>query len=197
MRNVGYNNFKGINPMKKKLLLILGLAIIFLNSFSCVSTSIPTPPHVETVYSENDHMKLGATLASYEWCSHNPNSGFSTKYQYAYNGINIYLENKTDKTIEIDWNKSAYLNRGETNGGFMYDGVKYSEREQINRRPDFVMPKKNFSKIIYPNKLVDYVPPYNGQGGGWTNKCIPLGSMHGVLLVYKIDGKEYYIEVNI
>ncbi len=180
--------------MKRNLLFIFGLMALALNTFSCITTP-PPAPNVQTTFSENNDIKLGAKLASYEWCSNNPNSGFATKYQFAFNGISVYILNKTNKTIEIDWNKSSYLYNGQTNSGFMYEGVKYSEKSEINRRPDFVMPNMSFQKIVYPSYLAEWVPPYKGAGGGWVNKCISTTAKSGVFIVYKIDGKEYYLQV--
>lgn len=180
--------------MKRNLLFIIGLTALLLGTYSCVSTP-PPPPKVQTTFAENDNIKLGANLASYEWCSNNPNAGFATKYQFAFNGLSVYIQNKTDKIIEIDWNRSSYLYNGQTNSGFMYEGVKYSERSELNRRPDFIMPNMSFQKTVYPNFLAEWVPPYNGVGGGWVNKCISTTVKSGVLIVYKIEGKEYYLQV--
>lgn len=181
--------------MKRNLIFIISLTALVLSTYSCVS--VPPRPEVQTTFAEDDYIKLKANLDSFVWCSHNPNAGFATKYQYAFNGIYVYIKNKTDKTIEIDWNRSSYLYNGQTNSGFMYEGVKYSKRSEINRRPDFIMPNMSFQKTVYPNYLGEWVAPYKGMGGGWKNKCISTIAKSGVLIVYKIDGKEHYLQVEI
>ncbi|MDC7692465.1 hypothetical protein [Vogesella indigofera] len=99
-------------------------------------------------------------------------------------GFNLTLANKSNSDIEIDWNKSLFVVNGQTNGGFMFEGTVYKDRNN-SKDPDVVFANSTFSKNIFPNSLVSYnttlnrwlqAPMYNGE--------------YGAYLRLKIDGKE-------
>lgn len=176
--------------------IVLFISSVFLSMFFTGCLSPKPEPHVQTFYNEDANVKVGIKQGDWGWCSHNPNDGFNTKYDYEFKGLNITIINKTNKSIEIDWNKSAYLLYGQTQSGFMYSGIKYNDRENINRRPDYVMPKYNFQRTVFPNMLAEWVPGTQTISGVWVNKCLPhITSGSGILLIYIIDGKEYQLPV--
>jgi len=68
---------------------------------------------------------------------------------------NLTIRNKTNKNIELNWNKTLYITGGQTSGGFMFEGVVYAERN--NPKPaDLIFGNSTFTKEISPSNLVDY-----------------------------------------
>lgn len=100
-------------------------------------------------------------------------------------GFRLTIQNKTDKNLEVNWNKTVYINHGQTSGGFMFEGVVYRDRNNP-KAPDIVFGNGTFSKTIWPNNLVEYT---SGKYGGWSNEDMPSGE-NGVYLTVNIDGKE-------
>ncbi|WP_456406715.1 hypothetical protein [Thiolapillus sp.] len=97
----------------------------------------------------------------------------------------LTILNNTNKDIELDWNKTLYISSGKTSGGFMFEGVLYKDRN--NRKPpDIIFPGQEFSKKIYPNKLVDYT---SGKYGGWVHYPIPAGE-NGAYVTLRIGEEE-------
>lgn len=95
----------------------------------------------------------------------------------------LLVKNKTEKDIEIDWNKTSYIDNGQTRGGFMYEGVIYKDRNNL-KPPDFVLSGGSLQKTIWPNIRLDYSSYF-----GWVHGYMKEGE-HGALLVGIIDGKE-------
>jgi len=97
----------------------------------------------------------------------------------------LTIENKTDKDIELDWNKTLYISNGTTSGGFMFEGVIYKDRNNP-KPPDIVFAKGTFCKTILPSNLVRFS---SGKYGGWTNENMPTGE-NGIYLTVRVEGKE-------
>jgi|LWDU01.1.fsa_nt_gi hypothetical protein len=98
----------------------------------------------------------------------------------------LTIKNKTDKDLEINWNKTMFIKDGQTSGGFMFEGVLYSDRNNT-KSPDIVFPGSTLQKEIFPSILVYYS---SGRYGGWRHDVIPSGRSTGVYLTVNIDGKE-------
>jgi hypothetical protein len=97
----------------------------------------------------------------------------------------LRIVNKTDKDIEVNWNKTLYIRNGQTSGGFMFEGVMYADRNN-NKPPDVVFKQSSFTKVILPSNLVTLD---TGKGGGWRNIAMSNGS-HGLYLTVVVSGKE-------
>jgi hypothetical protein len=95
-------------------------------------------------------------------------------------GFVLVIENKTDKDLEIDWNRTLFLDNGTTRGGFMFEGVVFRDRNNP-KPPDIVFEKNRFSKMIWPNNLVEFT---SGRYGGWSHNDLPLGTV-GVYLTVR------------
>ncbi|MCT7466486.1 hypothetical protein N5T78_07850 [Aliarcobacter cryaerophilus] len=103
-----------------------------------------------------------------------------------YSGFILEINNNSKKEIEIDWNKTYFIDKGRTNGTFMFEGIVYKDRN--NSKPsDIVFPEGIYSKLIYPNNYV----VFNSAGGfsDWGHNGFGTGEF-GIYLSLKIDNKE-------
>lgn len=112
---------------------------------------------------------------------------FSKKYWGAegYIGFDLTIENKTDKDLELDWNRTLFIHNGRTNGGFMFEGVVYKDRNNP-KPPDIIFSGNKFFKGILPSNLVYFS---RARYGGWRHKFMGTGEC-GILLFIKVDGRE-------
>ena len=97
----------------------------------------------------------------------------------------LTINNKTSSNIELDWNKTFWVQKGSASGGFMFDGIPYEDREKP-KPPDIILPNTKFEKIIFPNELVVYMI---GRYRGFFHGLLPAGR-NGIYLTLKIDGEE-------
>ena len=97
------------------------------------------------------------------------------------------LVNKTEKNLELDWNKTLFVTSGQTSGGFMFEGVVYRDRNN-QKSPDIIFAKGSLTKTIWPNNLVSFS---SGRYGGWDHGSMPRGE-NGVYLTVILDGKELH-----
>lgn len=106
--------------------------------------------------------------------------------------FSLTIENKTDKDMELDWNKTLYISNGKTSGGFMFEGVVYKDRNNP-KPPDIIFAKSTFSKTIWPNNLVYFS---SGKYGKWRNEDMPTGE-NGVYLTVKVGSQEIKEKITI
>lgn len=104
-----------------------------------------------------------------------------------YTAFRLEIKNKTTMDIEVDWTKTAYIADGTTNGGFMFEGVVYKDRN-LPKPPDVVFAKSSFTKLILPSNLVSFSSGGRYSRAAWINYPFPPGE-NGVYLVVNI-GKE-------
>jgi hypothetical protein len=102
-----------------------------------------------------------------------------------YNAFILTVNNKTDKDLEIIWDRTLFIDNGRTSGGFMFEGVVYRDRNNP-KPPDVVFAKGNFSKTIWPNNLVYFS---SGKYASWGHEVMSPGE-NGVYLTIKIGDKE-------
>lgn len=148
-----------------------------LPKYTCV-----VEPSSQTV--ENEYFSATVSPAMRESGSYSFEDS-SGKYLLSetYKAFNLYIKNKTHIDIELDWNKTLYIENGQTNGGFMFEGVIYKDRNN-QKPPTIIFANSEFKKIIWPNNLVFFEPEL-----GWGHKPIELGQ-NGVYLTIKVGEKE-------
>lgn len=113
-----------------------------------------------------------------------------SKYENIYDGFKLTVNNKTGQDIEIDWNRTLYLHNGQTKGGFMYEGIIYTDRNNP-KAPDIVFANSKFEKEIWPCNLVYYHRGLSADFSGWEHNALPAGQ-NGVYLTMKIKGHEVH-----
>jgi len=142
-----------------KSLIIMGLLVLFLG---CATTSWKSVPN--TYKKGNPFFDVSLTTADF-W------------------GFNLKVQKKTDKNIEILWDKTLFIDpSGGTNDYFTYG------KETLWEEADNLPPKT----IIFPNALWERVifPTANRSWNrGWHWKYMAVGK-NGILLTVNVDGKE-------
>ena len=91
-------------------------------------------------------------------------------------GFELIINNKSKKDIRIVWNDSYFINNMNPDGGFMFDGIKYTDRN-APKQDGLIFPNGTFNKNIYPNSLVMFIryDRYAEQLG------LPSGWVHDVI----------------
>ena len=100
-------------------------------------------------------------------------------------GFKLSVVNKTEKDLEIDWNRTSFVDNGSSRAGFMFEGIRFADRNNP-KQPDFVFAKGTFTKDIFPTANVEWNTRISRPD--WTFK--ELNSNCGVSLSVKADGKE-------
>jgi hypothetical protein len=104
----------------------------------------------------------------------------------------LTLNNKTEETLEIDWNRSYYINNGKPDGGLYFDGIVIAQRNNP-RSPDIILPKSSFQRNLIPNKHFELkMFPL----AHWNIKYLE-GDSHGVYLTLKSGSKEETVNVSV
>jgi hypothetical protein len=105
-------------------------------------------------------------------------------------GFNLFLENKTDKDIDIDWSRTVYLKNGVESGVFTFEGIILREKKDYKPLETVVayglLSKKIVPEILTTDKIVPEVLTYPG------NRPRPYmePGEHGIRLFVKADGRE-------
>jgi len=103
----------------------------------------------------------------------------------------LVVTNRTDKNLEVDWNKTRYIYNGRTHGVFVFDGVRPEDIKNLTIPADTIVSGQSFSKTISPFKLLARAPIKDR----YTDKPIinpgimPNGK-NGIHLVIRQNGKE-------
>lgn len=103
-----------------------------------------------------------------------------------YSGFILKVNNNSNDDMEIDWNKTYFIDNGRTNGTFMFEGIVYKDRNN-QKASDIVFSKNQFSKAIYPNNYAVFST--TGGYGGWQNNGFGTGEF-GIYLTLKVNDKE-------
>ena len=99
-----------------------------------------------------------------------------------YESFRIKIKNKTAVDIELDWNKTLYIENNQTKGGFMFNKCIAYKGTNNSKPPDIIFPGSTLRKRVWPNALVSY-------HHGWRNDDIPPGQ-NGIYLTIKVQDKE-------
>ena len=105
----------------------------------------------------------------------------------------LTVKNRTEKNLEIDWNKTRYIYNARMHGGFVFRGIKPKDIKNLTIPSDIVPAGKTFSKEIAPAKLVAWAP-YRDRSVGKNESGISFGIIpdgeNGINLVDRYNGKE-------
>ena len=104
----------------------------------------------------------------------------------------LMVNNKTDKNIEIDWNKTRYIHDGQTLGRFVFKGIKPEDVKNATIPSDTILAGGFFSREIMPDNLWTHTPTSDRSEGieaDGQHRILPNGE-NGILLVVRQNGKE-------
>lgn len=103
----------------------------------------------------------------------------------------LKVVNKTDKPLEVVWEKTQYTHEDVRHGGFIFLGISFKNRFQA-MKPTPIPPKETFSKEIYPSVLANYAGPTTG----WILDKMKPG-LNGIILVINTGADEIHMKLNI
>ncbi len=110
----------------------------------------------------------------------------------------LTVENKTDKNLKIDWNKTRYIFNDRARGVFVFKGIDPEDIQNLTIPADTVLPGAKFSKEIAPAKLIAFAPIRDRSASvaksGFSPGVIPEGK-NGIYLVIRTPERE--IRVNL
>jgi hypothetical protein len=132
------------------------------------------------------------------------NSYYTAQFEPLSEGKNYFdnfrlrVINKTQKNLEIDWNKTRYLYNGRDIGGFVFEGIKPENIKNLTIPPDIIPAGQSFTKNITPLKLLAR-EPITGKGakaGKITSGPIPTGK-NGIFLFIKQNGNSIKEKISV
>jgi len=164
--------------VKRDHFLLLLITLIFIAA-GCVPPPIYTPsPAAQIVYT----VQPESVSANNEYFEATITPQRDYEMPQFYTSFLLTVKNKTAKDLELDWNRTLFIQNNETKGGFMFEGVVYSKRDEP-KPPDIIFANSTFNKSIYPNIRVYYL-----RGSGFGNGEL-VGDV-GAYLVIKAGDKE-------
>jgi hypothetical protein len=101
----------------------------------------------------------------------------------------LRVTNRTQKDLEIDWNKTRYIYNGRDIGVFVFEGIKPENIKNLTIPADIIPAGESFTKDITPLKLLAR-EPITGKGakaGQITTGPIPTGES-GIFLFIRQNG---------
>ncbi len=114
------------------------------------------------------------------------------KTYFCYSFI-LTVENKSNTELEIDWNRSYYIDRGASADGIMFKNLAFVDRHSP-LPSDLIFAKSKLSKEIFPKILSGYKS--SQYSGRWTHERIPNGE-NGIYLTVYVAGKTYRHKVTV
>ncbi|MGE5239171.1 MAG: hypothetical protein ACM3ON_10235 [Chloroflexota bacterium] len=112
-----------------------------------------------------------------------------------YDSFRLAVRNKTERTIDLDWNETRYIHDGRELGVFGFKGVPARDqmKELKKRPPESIGPEGTLTKVICPWKATAYSPVTHDDvrpgESGFSCGILPKGE-NGISLVIRVDGKE-------
>lgn len=165
---------------KSMVVCMLVCCIAFLVGCPHRHAYVPEPEEkwsYDSISNKIDNKDLTISITPEYWSSY--------RRGYGWHSFNLSVTNKTNRNIEIVWDKTLFISKGSTNGRFMFDGVVYKERN--NPRPnDIVFGNTTFNRLILPNNLVEFL---GASSIGWFHNIIQPGE-NGIYITLKVDEKE-------
>ena len=102
----------------------------------------------------------------------------------------LFIENKTDQKLKIDWNQTRYLVNGKAYGPFVFPDIDPATIKK-SIPPATIPANGTFSKEVFPLKLVAFAPMrqeiLDGEGRGLYPGPLPKGKNTMDLIIYKGD----------
>ena len=102
----------------------------------------------------------------------------------------LTIINRTDRNLEIDWNKTHYIHNNRSLGIFVFKGIRPQDIKDLTIPPEIIPARGTFSKEISPFRLIGRAPFREGINEPSIKPGpVPTGQS-GILLVVRQNGKE-------
>ncbi len=104
----------------------------------------------------------------------------------------LEIENKSDDSIEIDWNKTLYIHDEKNRGGFVFEGIEPTQVREKHIPNEVILPRTRFSKQLFPIAKIAMAERKDYSAGkdkpGLYGGKLPPGE-NSILLSIHADGK--------
>jgi hypothetical protein len=104
-----------------------------------------------------------------------------------FDAFHLVVTNRTDEDMQIDWNRTRYVESGLRHGGFVWQGINPDQVRDASVPADIVSSGSTFSRILFPHNRLAYAPGYQ-RGWKLQGGLIPEGE-NGIDLVVTQNGK--------
>jgi hypothetical protein len=102
----------------------------------------------------------------------------------------LFIDNKTDQKLKIDWNQTRYLVNGKAYGPFVFPDIDPATIK-TSIPPAIIPANGTFTKEVFPLKLVAFAPMrqeiLDKEGRGLYPGPLPKGKNTMDLIIYKGD----------
>lgn len=121
-----------------------------------------------------------------------------TEYAGYFKSFNLTIINKSSKSLKILWNDSYFIENGVANGGFMFEGIRYIDRNAPKQNL-MILANTTSTKEIFPCEKVINM----GYDRLASNMGLPTGWQHGIMkngtfgALLKIVGNKYNKEIKL
>ena len=120
-----------------------------------------------------------------------------TRESRVFVSFRLTIINRTDRNLEIDWNKTHYIHNNRSLGIFVFKSIRPQDIKDLTIPPDIVPARGTFSKEISPYRLIARAPFREGiNEPSISPGPVPIGQS-GILLVVRQNGKEIKEKVKI
>lgn len=174
----------------KKIMLVFAVMLMLVMVSSCLQRQVyaPDPPEAwsyKSISNPADNKNFTVSITPAYWSSY--------RQGYGWHAFDLSVVNKTNKNIEIVWDKTLFISDGSTRGRFMFEGVVYKERNDPKPN-DVVFANSTFTRLILPCALVEYMSAISIGGriqypAKWFHHIIPPGET-GAYITVKVDNNE-------
>ena len=106
-------------------------------------------------------------------------------------GVSFLLSvtNRTDKNLEMDWNRTQYIHNNNNRGVFVFKDIEPEDIKDSTVPPDIIPPRGTFTKEIAPYNLLARAPlRESDKDPGIKPGILPTGE-NGILLVIRQNKK--------
>jgi len=102
----------------------------------------------------------------------------------------LFIDNKTDRKLKIDWNRTRYLVNGKAYGPFVFPNIDPATIK-TSIPPATIPANGTFTREVFPLKLVAFAPMrqeiLDGEGRGLYPGPLPAGKNTMDLIIYQGD----------
>ena len=96
--------------------------------------------------------------------------------------IAFSIQNKTDHSIKLPWDESAFIDQNGSSHRVMHSGIKYTDRANP-QAPSIIARKTSIEDIVFPTDYVSWEEGSDYSAGDWKESSFfPDHDFHGTYL---------------